>query len=278
MTKRTVIDELHGNIGIVGISSMVQKYNIAVMRVAWYTPEAWDRLAAIPEAKIEKTYREFVRSTEALERQCAARGMRTERLVIDVAGLDEMITWCHRHGYEVDTRGRAAHGAARSAGGLNTPLADKNEVDPMSAEFFARWRADPCGFIEGHFYDPETGKPFVLLDAERAFLTHAFKLDEQGRLLYPEQVYSCPKKSGKTGFAALHTLTTILLYGGRFAEGVCCANDLDKLRQPKAGCRLESPSKSGRGVPPQNLGARGAFRRPWGEVLIRGPPGISRLR
>ena len=25
---------------------------------------------------------------------------------------------------------------------------------------------------------------------------------ESGRLIYPEQLYACPKKSGKTGFAA----------------------------------------------------------------------------
>jgi len=31
----------------------------------------------------------------------------------------------------------------------------------------------------------------------------AFKLDEHGRLLYPELLYSCPKKSGKTAFGAV---------------------------------------------------------------------------
>jgi hypothetical protein len=62
----------------------------------------------------------------------------------------------------------------------------------------ARWRQQPISFIEGVLNDPETKKPFVLLDAERRFLEHAFKLDDDGRLLYPEQVYSCPKKSGKT--------------------------------------------------------------------------------
>jgi hypothetical protein len=48
--------------------------------------------------------------------------------------------------------------------------------------------------------------------------------DANGRLLYPEQVYGAIKKSGKTGFAAMFMITTLLLYGGRYAEGYCCAN------------------------------------------------------
>jgi hypothetical protein len=58
-----------------------------------------------------------------------------------------------------------------------------------------RWRSDPIAFIETCLFDPETDQPFVLLDAERAFLMHAFKTDDDGRLLYPELVYACPKKS-----------------------------------------------------------------------------------
>ena len=57
-----------------------------------------------------------------------------------------------------------------------------------------RWRSNPISFIETVLHDPETKKPFKLLPAERAFLEHAFKRDDDGRLLYPEQIYSCPKK------------------------------------------------------------------------------------
>jgi phage terminase large subunit-like protein len=89
----------------------------------------------------------------------------------------------------------------------------------------ASWRANPAAFIESVLFNPETGKAFVLLDAEREFLKYAFALDENGRLRYPEQLYGAPKKSGKTGFAALHMLTTILLFGGRLAEGYALAND-----------------------------------------------------
>ena len=101
-------------------------------------------------------------------------------------------------------------------------------LDPAS---LARWRVDPVDFIEECLIDPETKRPFTLLPAEREFLKHAFRTDDAGRLLYPEQLYSCPKKSGKTAFAALVGLTLIWLYGGSsYPEMVCCANDLDQAQ------------------------------------------------
>ena len=91
-----------------------------------------------------------------------------------------------------------------------------------------RWRSNPISFIETVLYDPETKKPFKLLPAERAFLEHAFKLDDSGHLLYPEQLYSCPKKSGKTTFAGIHALATLLLFGGSYPEATICANDQEQ--------------------------------------------------
>jgi phage terminase large subunit-like protein len=93
-----------------------------------------------------------------------------------------------------------------------------------------RWRADPLQFIETVLHDPETGAPFKLLPAERDFLAHAFTFDVDGRLLYPELVFAAIKKSGKTGFAAMFMLTMLLLYGGRFAEAYCVANDLEQAQ------------------------------------------------
>ena len=61
-----------------------------------------------------------------------------------------------------------------------------------SSDSYDRWRADPAAFIETVLHDPETGQPFVLLDAEREFLAHAFKLNDNGRLLFPEQVFAFP--------------------------------------------------------------------------------------
>jgi phage terminase large subunit-like protein len=95
---------------------------------------------------------------------------------------------------------------------------------------FAPDRDNPAKFIEQVLIDPETGSPFRLLPAEKSFLEYAFKTGADGRLLYPELVFSAPKKSGKTGFAALFTLTACLLFGGQFAEGYCCANDFEQAQ------------------------------------------------
>ena len=92
----------------------------------------------------------------------------------------------------------------------------------------ARIGTDPIKFIEQVLVNPETNAPFVLLDAEREFLKHAFATGADGRLLYPEQVYACPKKSGKTTFAAIYVIAMVLLFGGRFAEAICAANDYEQ--------------------------------------------------
>jgi hypothetical protein len=101
---------------------------------------------------------------------------------------------------------------------------------PLNHTALTHWRANPIEFIETVLCDPETNKPFVLLPAERAFLEQAFKLDGNGGLLYPEQLYGAPKKSGKTGFAALHVLTTILLFGGAYGEAYALANDQEQAQ------------------------------------------------
>jgi hypothetical protein len=37
-------------------------------------------------------------------------------------------------------------------------------------------------------------------------------------------------KTGKTGTAAMHVLTTTLVYGGCYAEGYCVANDFEQAQ------------------------------------------------
>ena len=100
----------------------------------------------------------------------------------------------------------------------------------LDKDTLRRWRRHPTTFVEDVLFDPETGAPYRLLPSERHFLAHAFKTGTDGRLLYPEQVYSCPKKSGKTAFAALHVLTTSLLFGGAYPEATLCANDYDQAQ------------------------------------------------
>jgi hypothetical protein len=60
----------------------------------------------MPEARIEKSYQDFVRAFERGVREFATRGVRVEKLTIDVGKMTE---WCCRHGYEVDTGGRATY-------------------------------------------------------------------------------------------------------------------------------------------------------------------------
>ena len=94
----------------------------------------------------------------------------------------------------------------------------------------AYWRKHPDIWIETYLVNPETDKPFVLIDAEKEFLKHAFTLDASGRLKYPTLIYSAIKKSGKTHWGAILVITVLLLFGGRFAEGYCIANDLEQSK------------------------------------------------
>ena len=93
--------------------------------LGWYSPSAWKRLEAIPEAGIQKSYREYVRAVERIEREFAARGIRTQRLTVDT---DQMIAWCHRNGYEID-EGRSVYGtvlamAQSNPEALDAPIKD----------------------------------------------------------------------------------------------------------------------------------------------------------
>jgi phage terminase large subunit-like protein len=87
---------------------------------------------------------------------------------------------------------------------------------------------DAVNFIESMLVNPETDKRFILTGAQKAFLRRAFELTPDGRLKYPELIFSAPKKSGKTAFAAFVVLYVVCVLGGRFAEGICCANDFEQ--------------------------------------------------
>jgi hypothetical protein len=49
-------------------------------------------------------------------------------------------------------------------------------ADALAPSALKRWRRDPAAFIVEAMRNPETGKPFVLLPAEVAFLDHAWPL------------------------------------------------------------------------------------------------------
>ena len=123
---KTVIDLVRERTSIADAAALLKRYNTDVVGIAWYSPAAWKQLEAMPEAGIQKTYREYVRATENVERGYAARGIRTTRIPIDI---DQMTAWCHRNGYEIDSTGRAIFGnvlnAAKSdPGALDRPVED----------------------------------------------------------------------------------------------------------------------------------------------------------
>jgi hypothetical protein len=110
---------------------------------------------------------------------------------------------------------------------MDPAAARSGSIDFAAAR--ARWRANPLAFVDdGAVRDPETGQKFELNWSQRQFLKHAFRTGEDGRLLYPELLYSAPKKSGKTAFAAMVVLYVTLILGGRHAEAICVANDLEQ--------------------------------------------------
>ena len=61
--------------------------------------------------------------------------------------------------------------------------------DALEDGALSRWRQQPISFIEQVLRNPEDGKPFELLDAQKEFFAHAWTRDEAGRLVYPEQCY-----------------------------------------------------------------------------------------
>ena len=94
----------------------------------------------------------------------------------------------------------------------------------------ARWLADPATFIREVLINPETSQPFELNAAEERYLREGLILTADGRLPFPELLYSCPKKSGKTGFAAMVMIYVIVVLGGPYAEAFCVANDFEQAQ------------------------------------------------
>lgn len=95
-------------------------------------------------------------------------------------------------------------------------------------DLIARWRKDPVAFITQCLRNPEDGKPFAVYKEEATFLRRAFTLTPDGRLPYPEMVFSAPKKSGKTALAAWAAIYTAAVIGGPWSEVYCLANDYEQ--------------------------------------------------
>ncbi len=97
-------------------------------------------------------------------------------------------------------------------------------------ERYTRWKRDPIAFVAEVLRDPETGRPFVLYEAQERFLRKALTPTAEGKLPFPELLYSCPKKSGKTATAAMAVIYVVVVLGGPYAEGIVCANDFEQAQ------------------------------------------------
>lgn len=97
----------------------------------------------------------------------------------------------------------------------------------MSNPNWPRYRRDPVAFMQEICVNPETGKPFVLLPAQRDFLARMVP-KANGDLEFRTYLYSCIKKSGKSTTAALVGLWAVLCLGGRYAEGYVISADLQQ--------------------------------------------------
>jgi hypothetical protein len=82
------------------------------LAMGWYTPATWRELRAIPEAKITMSYSQFARKVERMTADYRTQGINVVKFPINVA---EMVAWCRKHGYAVDSHGRAVFGAALAA-------------------------------------------------------------------------------------------------------------------------------------------------------------------
>jgi hypothetical protein len=91
-----------------------------------------------------------------------------------------------------------------------------------------KWKRDPMAFIRDVLINPDTGTPFELSLAQRRFLRRALTVTAEGRLRFPELLFSAPKKSGKTTLAAMTTIYLITCLGGSYAEAYWVANDLEQ--------------------------------------------------
>ena len=100
-----------------------------VVAMGWYTAATWAQLKAIPEARIEMSYPGFVRNFETLVRKFAAEGVKVQKVAIDV---DQMVAWCHRNGYAIDTTGRALFGTVAAMAREDPAVMNNSIVDNVT--------------------------------------------------------------------------------------------------------------------------------------------------
>ncbi|HLY39034.1 MAG TPA: hypothetical protein VKU61_13410, partial [Candidatus Binatia bacterium] len=140
-------------------------------------------------------------------------------------------------------RPRPEVGLGRPRGRPRARAAEPSAV-AVDAETLARWRRSPFSFIREALRHPDTLEPIQLYPKQQAWLTAGFTPDLNGKLPCPEVLMLAPKKSGKSFCNALAILYTVVVLGGRRAEGYVLANDLHQAasRVFQACCELVAAS------------------------------------
>lgn len=77
-----------------------------------------------------------------------------------------------------------------------------NKSKPTNIDLSATYSADPVEWIERYFYVPETNKPIVLEEYQRAVISEALHRDQGGLFSYSFVLWSDLKKSAKSTIAA----------------------------------------------------------------------------
>lgn len=102
-------------------------------------------------------------------------------------------------------------------------------TEVLAPNTLEHWRLYPIEFIR-MLVNPQTNKRFDLFPAQIQWFDHCFQRRADGQLKYPEQGIGWIKGTGKTVTAAMQFLTMLLVYGGRYAQGYCCASDLQQAQ------------------------------------------------
>ena len=75
---------------------------------------------------------------------------------------------------------------------------------------------------------PRDRQTIRVVHAQVEFLRRALTLTSDGRLPYPEIIFSAPKKSGKTATAAMIAIYAAVVISGPYGEVYCLANDYEQ--------------------------------------------------
>lgn len=84
---------------------------------AWYRSDQWERLRQVSDdrADLEEAWEEWVRTAEKSLRDIRARGIRVEKVDVDV---EELVQWCQAKRQPINAASRSAFAAEKLLQGV----------------------------------------------------------------------------------------------------------------------------------------------------------------